>query len=188
VAIAAIAWSTYVIAAASDAGLTVPALLILVWGALAVLGLWGVWAFVHWRRTTQGRLSRPWHWAYIWGYPVVVLGLVAVTWFGGTFWVRFLLSKPALEHLVEDRTTLDGLVRDYEAAIAARRLGTNARVGLFWVREAEVLPSGIVRLITTDCMFDHCGVVYSPNAEPPRIGEDQYSRLVGGWWRWWRSW
>ena len=64
------------------------------------------------------------------------------------------------------------------------------RVGLFWLREAEVLPQGVVRIITTDCMFDDCGLVYSPAGVPPRIGEDMYEALAlgGPWYHWWRGW
>jgi hypothetical protein len=73
-------------------------------------------------------------------------------------------------------------------AIASGQVVPGTRAGLFRVQEVEALPGGIVRLITTDCMFDHCGVVYCPKGTPPRIGEDSYSPLGWNWWHWLRSW
>ena len=40
--------------------------------------------------------------------------------------------------------------------------------GLFWVREAEALPGGVVRPITTQCMFDDCGIAGTTFGQPVR--------------------
>ncbi len=61
------------------------------------------------------------------------------------------------------------------------------RVGLFKVRETELLKSETVRLITAEDFVDHAGFVYSPQ-KPPVLGEDSYSHLYGSWWHWQRSW
>jgi hypothetical protein len=61
-------------------------------------------------------------------------------------------------------------------------------VGLFVVRETEALPNGVVRMITTTCGFDKCGLTYSANGAPPVIGEDSYRPLGAGWWQWEESW
>lgn len=161
----------------SDAGLTVPALLVLVWGGVATVALWALWLVLHWwatRRTRTDRLKL----RYAFVHPLAVLLIGGLTFSGVTFRVRFLLSRPALAHFV----------RTARPDILQSRFVPGTRIGLFHVREAEVLQGGIVRLITTECMFDNCGLVYSPNVVPPRVGEDNYSSLGGDWWHWWRSW
>ena len=169
-------WVLYVLAWGSDAGLTVPVLLVLTWGGVALLGLWSL-RFTVYIVATKGapeprRLRR-----LVVG-PALVLLCFGLVWSGLAFQVRFLVSRPAL----------DRVAREARPMVPRGELTPGARVGLFWVKEAEVLPSGIVRIITTPCMFDDCGLVYSPGGEPPRIGEDTYRRLGGAWWHWWRSW
>jgi len=48
-------WATYVLAAGSDAGLTVPVLLIHWWGGIALLGLVVVWLLIHLVRARSQR-------------------------------------------------------------------------------------------------------------------------------------
>lgn len=62
------------------------------------------------------------------------------------------------------------------------------RVGLFDVKETELLGGGIVRVITAEDFIDHAGLVYSPQQTPPIRGEDTYRHLYGAWWHWERSW
>ena len=105
--------------------------------------------------------------------------IAVVVWTGAAFRVRFMASLPWLG--------------PYAAAVSASNasaapVAAPRRVGFFAVREVELLPQGVVRLITTDCMFDHCGLVFSPNGRPPVVGEDNYVRLPSGWWQWLRSW
>jgi hypothetical protein len=55
-------------------------------------------------------------------------------------------------------------------------------VGLFRVKQTDVV-NGEVRFITTSCgMIDLCGFVYSPSTEPKRLAEDVFSPLHGRWW------
>jgi len=171
------AWALLILVLGSDAGLTVPALILLVWGAIALLGIWLVRWFAHLiatRKTATPKGHRRWLLE-----PALVLACGLFVWFGLAFRVRFLASKPALDRYVREVGA-----RASDAGVEQAPMW----VGLFRVRETEVLAGGVVRLITTPCMFDDCGVVYSPTVAPPRVGEDTYSPLVGGWWHWWRSW
>lgn len=169
------AWLVYVLLFGSDAGLTVPVVLVSVWGGVAVVVLWIIRFVLHMLITKRDRARR--RVRRLMSEPAVLLLCFAFVWSGAAFRVRFLLSRPAFDNYAQ--TAPENLRGGFTSG---------ARVGLFWLREAEVLPGGIVRIITTDCMFDHCGVVYSPQGEPPRIGEDTYGSLGGSWYHWWRSW
>ncbi len=147
----------------SDAGLSVLALLLVLYGGFAMLLGWVIASST--LRYRHERLSR------IWLEPTVVLLILGLILTGAPFRVRFLVSRPALEQYVA-------------SAVANRE---PRRVALFKVLETERVSSGVVRLITTECMFDDCGVVFS-QSEPPRIGEDTYRRIHPRWWQWERSW
>jgi hypothetical protein len=59
--------------------------------------------------------------------------------------------------------------------------------GLFRVREIDVAGQA-VRFITSHCsLFDDCGLVYSADGPPPKVGEDFYTKLKGPWYHWYRS-
>jgi hypothetical protein len=170
-------WLAYMLGWGTDAGLPVPVLLLLVWGGLALLLFWLVRLVRHVRATRRSPAER--HLKRVLWEPLVVLTCAALVWSGAGFRVRFIASEASLNQMVRAA---------HLSASAARGL-VGTRVGLFTIREAEVLPGGTVRVITTSCMFDDCGVVFTPDGSPPpRIGEDSYSALGGGWWRWWRSW
>jgi hypothetical protein len=171
-----VAWMLYVLARGSDAGLPVLLLLVLVWGGLVVVVLWVVRVVVHLRatRTTPEarRLRR------LSAELALMFLCFGAVWTGTAFRARFVVSKPALARFVTHQAQ----------AIGRGHFTPGIRVGLFRIREAEALPGGVVRLITTDCMFDDCGLAYSPAGEPPVVGEDTYSPLGKQWWQWWRSW
>jgi len=168
-------WVIYVLAFGSDAGLTVQVLLVLIWGGVGLLLLWSLCLGAHLLRTRRDPQQR--HVRRYLAGPLLLLLCVAVVWTGAAFSVRFFISRSAL----------DTYVRSASRA-SLRRFNPGVRVGLFWLREVEVLPGGTVRMITTHCMFDDCGVVYSPSGTPARIGEDYYHSLGGSWWHWSRSW
>ena len=174
--IAGAAWVTYVLGWGSDAGLTVPVLLVLTWGGVGVLVLWSLGFAVHVVATKGAPERRRLRRFAVW--PALLSFCFVFVWTGLAFQVRFLASRPAL----------DRVAREAIPMAPPAELSPGRRVGFFWVRESEVLPGGIIRIITTQCMFDDCGLVYSPNGEPPRVGEDTYRQLGGGWWHWWRSW
>jgi hypothetical protein len=98
---------------------------------------------------------------------------------GLAFQVRFVMSRPFL----------DSYVRSVQSGpLVADRSLRPVLVGLFVVRETEALPNDVVRMITTTCGFDTCGLTYSPKGSPPVIGEDIYEPLGSGWWQWQESW
>jgi hypothetical protein len=151
----------------SDSGISVPGLLITVGGAGLLLPVWLVLLIVTWKRKERMKV--------IWVEPVVVALVLAAIYSGALFHLRFFAS----------RRSLDSYVAQTLAGGASHQKRTH--VGLFVARETEVLPNGVVRIITASCMFDECGVAFS-RAKPPVVGEDRYDHLAGNWWRWWRSW
>lgn len=170
-------WLVYLLGWGTDAGLTVPVVLVSLWGGVALLVVWLVRLVLYHRGTRQNLAERRMRRVLL--EPVVIMACVGLVWSGIGFRVRFVASRPALARFV----------RDARPSISRGEVPAGTRVGLFRVKEAEVLPGGTVRLITTECMFDDCGVAYSPdNTPPPVIGEDMYEPLGGGWWHWWRSW
>jgi len=64
--------------------------------------------------------------------------------------------------------------------------GGGHEFGIFAVYESSVV-SGQVRLITTPCGSDVCGLVYSPDGEPLVVTKDSYRHLWGPWWHWRRQ-
>jgi|ERR1051326_2561680 hypothetical protein len=164
------AFVTFLAAAAlycgSNSGVSVVNLLVIAAGGIVALAWWSLLLIGVSRRS--GRLAQAWI------EPAVSMSLLLVIYSGAPFYVRFLASKPFLDHYVRSAHT-------------GEAVGHARVVGLFIARETEVLPDGVVRIITTNCMFDQCGLVFS-SSSPPRTGGDQYVHLIGSWWRWWRSW
>jgi hypothetical protein len=170
------AWVLYVIALGTDAGLPLYVVLACSWGVLGLLVFWAVRLALYLVATREARETRRWRpWAL---EPSVLVACTMLVWSGVGFRARFLVSRGALARYVQSPLVV----------APSFPPTTGPQIGLFRVRESEVLPDGVVRMITTDCMFDHCGLVYSPQKEPPVIGEDIYTALGSGWWQWWRSW
>jgi hypothetical protein len=151
----------------SDSGISVPGLLIVVGGAGLLLVVWLILLVVALKR--KDRMKLPWV------EPAVTILVLLAIYSGALFHLRFLAS----------RRSLDRYVAQTLAGRESHRKPTN--VGLFVARETEVLPNGVVRIITASCMFDECGIAFS-RMQPPVVGEDRYDHLTGKWWRWWRSW
>ena len=157
-AAAVVAWTSYVLLLGSDAGLSVPVVLTLVWAAsrcwrcaesggrctcgtrAAVAGAGGC-------RAPRGTRARP---------------CFAAAWTGAAFRVRFAWPARARRY-----------VGAAGPAIRAGGFGSGGRVGLFRVREVEARSDGVVRLIATDAC-SAAAVWDSPGAPPPRVGEDSY--------------
>lgn len=73
-------------------------------------------------------------------------------------------------------------------ALLAASCDATGFIGLFHVREHECVGE-CHRFITARAFLDDAGLAYCPAPErPPRVGEDSYVHLYGGWWRWYRSW
>jgi hypothetical protein len=170
------AWVVAGLLLGSDAGQTVLVMIGLTYGGVGVLALAVIWSVLHLALARRTPDRGGWRSRVVLALAFVLL--VVFVFSGWAFRVRFFLSRPAL----------DAFVATQGDTIARGQFEPGTRVGLFWVREAEALPGGVVRLITTPCMFDDCGVAYSPGGTPPRIGEDVYSRLSASWYHWFRSW
>lgn len=160
-------WIVSAVFFGSDSGISVPGLFVIGGGAAAPLLIWVVALGLALKRKQREQRT--------WFAPVAILLVLAAVFSGTLFRLRFLASLPALERYAA-QTLARG--RSHQKA---------ARIGLFVARETEVLPNGVVRIITTSCMFDECGVVFSRN-EPAVVGEDFYESLAGDWWQWTRSW
>ena len=174
-------WALVVLWLGSDAGFNIVAFLVAEYGGLLLLGWWLI-RLVRWlmrrRRSpvveTESTRRRVLYWAW---EPLTIVACFAIAYTGVLFPARFAVSRPALDRYATE-------VRERgDSTPPAGRL-----VGLFRVREVELLTDGVVRLITTECMLDDCGMAYSPKGPPPVIGEDSYRHLTGNWWHWWRSW
>lgn len=175
--VANLLWATFVGILCTDSGIGMLWFLLFFYGGAGLLALWALRALVHvaWGRKREP--SAPWP---SWVLEPVFVGLVATAVTTGlAFQVRFVMSKPFLDWYV--RSVQSGDV------VADRSLRLTL-VGLFIVRETEALPNGVVRMITTTCGFDTCGLAYSPKGTPPVIGEDIYEPLGSGWWQWQASW
>ncbi len=170
-------WACFVAIFCTDSGVAIPWFLAFACGGLGLIALWILRLFVYliWSRKREPPVRRR-SWAV---EPIFVGIVVAAVLTGFAFRVRFLVSWPFLSHYVRV-VQAGGLDGDDQPRPSL--------VGLFVVRETEALPNGVVRMITTTCGFDDCGLTYSPAGEPPRIGEDVYTSLGFGWWQWWRSW
>jgi hypothetical protein len=97
--------------------------------------------------------------------------------------IRLMLSEPSLTQYVRDVRTNHKTERNVKKIASPDRW-----IGLFKVKETELLDDNIVRIITANDFFDDAGFVYSPDRKPPTIGEDSYRHLYGSWWYWSRSW
>lgn len=160
-------WAIVSMVAGSNVGLTVFALLVLAYGAAIVIVVWAVVLLI--ARRNMLPLQRPWR------EPLVVFGVLALVYLDLPFYVRFFSSEPFLDQYVQS------------VAAVGRPRQMPHRVGLFTIREAEVLPTGVVRIITTDCMFDDCGLAFSRVGQPPLIEQESYRQVAGRWWQWRRS-
>ena len=160
----------------SDAGLSLPAAMWVFGGAVVLFFAWLV-SLVRSTRPTR-KPPFPRRWLRFLVAPLFVIVCAVAVFTGLAFRVRFAWGRADLEAYVHEVTKTPPAEWDEQ----------EVSVGVFRVLHTQVLPGGIVRLITTTCGFDDCGVVYSPHGPPPVIGEDSYTEIGDGWWRWWQSW
>ena len=167
----ALPWSAFTILGASDGGLNFIELLFVAYGGFAFLGTWVLLTIVDLRKPAR----RSGFWRGCWSYtvPLVTVGTLGLLWVDAPFRVRFQLSKGALE--------------EFAAAFPPDSHETNVGwVGLFYVEWVDS-PVPSVRFVTGLRGVDRCGVAYSPNGDPPVVGEDYYLQMEPGWWFWHRS-
>ena len=129
-----------------------------------------VWSVM--RKETRERSGGIVYWAL---EPFTFALAIAIAVSGVSSHVRFVASKSALT--------------DYVTSVSASETHSEQRVGLYTLKETEVLPNGVVRIITTESGFDDAGFAFSPRSAPPVIGEDSYKKLPfsDGWYHWHRS-
>jgi hypothetical protein len=181
-----ICWLTFIFIAFSDAATNIlvtacVCLALLIWGAsllvrailLLVLTRSSRWRYEH----RGAEIEQSWGWTI--EILVLLLSVILLSC-QIPFIIRLKLSETALTEYIQ------------AVKYGSRSLTSTAYplrwVGLFRVKETELLDGGIVRMITTDAFLDDAGFVYSPNRQPPIQGEDSYRHLYGDWWYWHRSW
>lgn len=178
-------WLVFVLISFSDAA----AHYLVVTFIACIFGFWGLsWlvraiillvTILRSRQHQSPQLERRWKLLHL-GIELAAMELsLALIFFNIPLGIRLKLSESALTSYVQE-------VR------AGRRSPQHwgeptRRVGLFDVKETELLGGGIVRVITAEDFIDHAGLVYSPQ-QPPIRGEDTYRHLYGAWWHWERSW
>lgn len=173
---ATLAWFLAALWYTSDAAIDVPPLVSLLGGALLLLCVVLVRAYLA-RRHGPGRpLTRRELLAWA-AFPVAAALALLWAWTGAGLRLRLALSAAAL--------------RSYPASAAPDTHETfrdpPERIGLFWATEIQSV-GGCRRFITTRVFMDDAGLVFCPVGEPPRVGEDSYRPLGGGFWVWRRSW
>lgn len=180
-------WLVFVLIAFSDAA----AHYLIVALTFGVLGLWGLsWLvrgmamliafFISRFQHEPSKSVKPWKLLCL-GIEPVAIGLsLALIFFNISTSIRLQLSESALTSYVQE----------VQAGRRSQQPSGNPprRVGLFDIKETELLADGTVRLITAEDFVDHAGLVYSPKQQPPIQGEDTYRHLYGSWWHWQRSW
>lgn len=171
-----VVWAGWLIYRASEGGLSMLVYLGYVYGGalfavtLVVWVVTGVFAASARERRVGRSLGRP---AVRFQAAVLVLVFIVVP-SDAAFRARLAFSKSALRAVAS-------------SAIEGFRSEQSRWIGLFRVHEVDKV-NGAVRFITAECGLDDCGVVFSPAGPPPRVGEDSYDDLGGGWWHWHRSW
>ncbi len=164
----------------SNVGIDFGYWLLLNGGLLLLGGFWflrmvvAIFWFAMKPQDRKGLIGRPFRWVAL---PATVVLTLALAVTHVDLWVRFQVSKPALNEFVNS----------VPADFAGWEYGRSQWIGLFRVTEAE-RHGEVVRFITTATWLDDAGLAYSPNGNPPRIGEDTYHQLEGSWWLWYRSW
>lgn len=159
-------------------------------GFLAVFGVGAIWGLV-WivrlivtiYRQRRGVIAKRSfrEMAIHWGFEPFVMMLTLVLAIGGAWrGIRFLVSKPFVESYVAEVSSNQPVPSESRP---------DRWVGLHFIREAEILPGGVIRIITShEGLADDAGYVYSPRSTPPVIGEDVYRHVIGPWYHWHRSW
>jgi hypothetical protein len=140
--------------------------------SVAMLGVWLfrlVPTLVHRRLRLTLR-----EWALWIGMPVALFGAYAVTLSPVPFDLRLALSRPGMEAAA--------------TAIEADPDASFGWIGLYPVDRIDRFEGGFRFLIWGSGFLDPLGFAYSPDGEPPVIGEDYYTPINAGWWHWAESW
>ena len=146
------------------------------YGITIIWGLaWLIRLLVHAWRARRGIAPEHRGFAYWAIEPLTFVLAILIAVSGVPSYLRFVASRSALARYVER-------ARDSDRE--------KHWVGLYAVRETEVLSDGVVRFITSENGFDDAGFAFAPRSSPPVIGEDSYTKVPfsDGWYHWHRSW
>jgi hypothetical protein len=144
-----------------------------VWSGVACYWLLGLPATVIWERRLPDRHSWP-QWLVI---PVTVAATAALWQTGAALQARFLLSQPAMSEMATSIL----------ASPEGREI-SDRRVGLYWAKDIERVRGAVRFHVAASGFGNSTGFAYSPEREPPNLGEDTYEHLQGPWWLWHESW
>ena len=171
-----ILWVLFISVAYSDAGSGM-GLFILCYGIAIVWGLaWMIRLIVYAWRSRRGVATDHRGIAYWTVEPLAFIFAIVIANSGAPNYVRFIASRAALTRYVQ--------------SVTVPSPDSTRWVGLYTVRETEVLSDGVVRFITCQSGFDDAGFAFAPRSSPPILGEDSYTKLrfAEGWYHWHRSW
>jgi hypothetical protein len=148
---------------------SVNAVALLFYGVPFFVVYWLVRFWVH-----AGSRSRPRSKRWMLAPALLALPIVLV-FLDVPFQARWLMSRSAFDRFVRA-----------EGSVARPMDSAPIRVGAFSVREVEVRPDGVIRIVTK-WDWGRCGLVFSPNGQPPGGSDDHYKHLDGAWWSWFES-
>jgi len=167
-----VAWAFLLALSTSDGARWAYEYLLLVYGGTALSAAWliGTVAVLLDKPGRAKALRRPW----IYAVPLLLVAALYALWLDVPFAVRFRVSRAAL----------DQFVRELPRGTQWFELHDPPRVGLFAAIYVDT-PGTSVRLMTGYCgVVNRCGSAYCPAGEPPVVGDDYYSPMGHGWWRW----
>jgi hypothetical protein len=171
-----ILWLLFISVAYSDAGSGM-GIFLLCYGITIGWGLaWLIRLIVYAWKTRRGVAIEHRGFAYWSIEPLTFMIAMGIAVSGASAYLRFIASQSALARYVK--------------SVTVSSPDSTRWVGLYAVRETEVLPDGVVRFITSESGFDDAGFAFAPRSSPPIVGEDSYSNLpfAEGWYHWHRSW
>ncbi len=171
-----ILWVLFISVAYSDAGSGM-GLFLVCYGITIVWGLaWLIRLIVYAWRSRRSVATE--HRGFVfWAVePLTFILAMGIAISGAPAYLRFIASHAALTRYVQ--------------SVPVPSPDSRRWVGLFAVRETEVLSDGVVRFITSESGFDDAGFAFAPRSSPPIVGEDSYTKVpfVEGWYHWHRSW
>ena len=164
---------------AASPGMIFPTLMLgtfawMVLGGYYILRL-SIWLVLHWyfKRAVDDRtgMRNAWIWP-----PTICATMAILLVLNAPLRIAFLISKPWMSDLAAT------------AAHTPNQLPRRAWVGLYYADEIQPIPGGVRFLVRGSGFLDRMGFCYSPDREPPVIGEDYYRPLGGGWYEWEESW
>lgn len=123
-------------------------------------------------RSSRADLRTHWR-AWAVASLITVVG-IAMVYLDVPLRARFAVSRPALDRFARSLTDASPMPKP-------------GRVGLYRLDPVETFPGGVRMLVHGAGFIDSAGFAFSPDHEPPVIGEDEYFHLTGPWYVWHES-